>query len=162
MRLISLRPPLLLGLLLAAWVFLPAPALRAAWQMEEVRVTVVVVLASERNPMIDPALKCLAEEVQKKRPQLIGFQQGPQISKSCVVGKEEPFELIEGQTAQITVRHGANAKNMVCLKVKSPGVGEIVYASVCGKFFPLVTEYRTKQQETLILAIRIEPCKGKK
>ena len=143
--------------------FLDTPPTDAACQTEEVvKVTVVVVLATDQCNKIDPLLKCLAEEVRKKRPNLTGFQQGPQICKSLTVGKEDTFELLEDQSALVTVKHGANAKNWVCLKVKTPGVGDITYASLCGKFFPVVTEYKTKKQETLILAIRVEPCKGKK
>jgi hypothetical protein len=32
---------------------------------------------------------------------------------------------------------------------------------VCGKYLPIVTPYKRKKSETLILAIRVEPCKGK-
>lgn len=154
------RLPLFLGLTLLAGV-LATPSIRAACPMEEIRVTVLVVVATDKDKIIDPALKCLADEVRKKKPHLTGFQQDHQIGKSVAVGKEEVFELIEKQSAVITVKHGPNFKNWVCLKVKSPGVGEITYTAICGKYFPLVTEYKTKDQKTLILAICIEPCKPK-
>ncbi|HXG11821.1 MAG TPA: hypothetical protein VNK04_18845 [Gemmataceae bacterium] len=146
--------------LLAALAGLAAAASAGrACQPEQVRVTVVVILATDQNDKVCPTLECLAKEVRKKRPELTGFRQGNQTCKSMTVGKEETFELLEGQCAAVVVQHGANAHNWVCLKVHAPGVGDIVYRSVCGKFFPIVTGYQTKKNETLILAIRVEPCK---
>lgn len=155
----TLRPCLTIlfaVLTVVAAVVLPA---HSACQVEQVRVTLVVILANDRDNKVDAMLTCLAQEVRKKRPDLTGFKEINQTCKSVAVGKDETFELVENQNGVVSVRHGADAKNRVCLKVKAPGAGEITYSTACGKFFPIITRYQTKKNETLILAIRVEPCK---
>jgi hypothetical protein len=34
--------------------------------------------------------------------------------------------------------------------------------TICDKFLPIVTRYRTTNKELLILAVRVQPCPGKK
>jgi hypothetical protein len=134
-----------------------APAGRA----QEVRVTVVVILATDRNAKIDKELECLAREVRKKKPNLTGFRIEETTRKSLTVGTPETFALVDKETATVLVRHGCNAKNRVALTVKPPLAGEIKYTTCCGKFLPILTRYETRDKETLILAVRVQPCKGK-
>lgn len=156
----SFRYPHLI--LLAVLLGLPAAApCVCACGGEEVKITVVAILATDQNTKICPTLESLAAEVRKKRPHLTGFCQAVQTCKSVAVGKEDTFGLVERQIANVTVCHGANEKNRVCLRVKSPGVGEITYTAACGKFFPIVTGYQTKNKDTLIIAIRVETCNSK-
>ena len=61
------------------------------------------------------------------------------------------FPLVDGKKVEVVIRHGADRENRVGLAVTPPGQGEIVYRSVCGKFFPIVTNYQTKGRERLIL-----------
>jgi hypothetical protein len=35
-----------------------------------------------------------------------------------------------------------------------------LYTSACGKFFPIVTRYQTKERERLIIAIMVRCCKN--
>jgi hypothetical protein len=128
---------------------------------EEVRVVVVEILASDRHANVDKDLKCIAEEVQKKEPTLTGFRQGRMTCKAVTVGAAEKFPLAEGQSATVTVQHGADKNNRVGLKVKPPLIGEITYTTCCGKYFPIVTRYQTKEGERLIVAIMVKPCKDK-
>src|SRR5262249_27834101 len=51
---------------LAALVLLTGPA--TAQKDKKIKVTVVVILASERSPYVDPRLKCIADEVRKLNP----------------------------------------------------------------------------------------------
>ena len=131
-----------------------------ASRAEEVRVTVVVILATDRNDEVDCELESIAEQVQKKYPHLTGFHLEEISRKSLTVGKKEKFPLIDEQTALVLVRHGADSNNRVGLTVKAPLQGEIQYTTCCGKFLPIVTRYQTKEdKERLILAIRVQPCK---
>jgi hypothetical protein len=132
-----------------------APRGRAA----EVRVTMVVILATDRNNEVDCELSCLAGEVQKKYPSLTGFRLEEIARKSLAVGKSEKFQLVDDEVATVLVRHAANDKNWVGLTVKAPLQGEIQYTTCCGKFLPIVTRYQTKDKERLIIAIRVQPCK---
>jgi hypothetical protein len=117
---------------------------------ERVRVTVIAILATDKNARVDPRLECIAKEIQKKDPNLTGFQLAQTSNESCTVGKATKFELVDKETAEVIVRHGANKEDRVCLKVKPPRMGEITYTSTCGKFFPILTRYQTKNHERLL------------
>jgi hypothetical protein len=152
---------LVLGLLvlLAGLACAPQPPQK---QSKNVKVTVVAILASTKSMHIDPCLKCIAEEVQKKHPRFTGFRVEVTTRRSLPVGKKSAFELVDKEVAEVVIVHGANAKNWVDLKVTPPRQGEIEYGTVCGKFLPIFTSYDTKDQERLIIAIRVEPCHGRK
>jgi hypothetical protein len=140
-------------------VFLAPLFLGAAAPEEEVDVSVVVILATDRNTTVDEELTCIAKEVQKKHPKLTGFHLEKVICESLPVGKKHTFKLVDEEAATVLIRHGANKQNRVGLTVKAPDQGEITYTTCCGKFFPIVTRYSTKDKERLILAIRVQPCK---
>jgi hypothetical protein len=133
----------------------------AGVQKQEVRVTVLTILATERNAKVDGCVECIAREVQKKYPKLTGFHRGPMSRKPILVGQKGTFDLVAGQVAVVTVGHGADESNRVELKVAPPQMGEITYETCCGKFFPIVTHFRTNQNDLLIIAVRVQPCHGK-
>jgi hypothetical protein len=151
------RSELWLGLLgVIASLVGAAPSGRA----EEVKVTLVVILATERNSEVARELKSIAREVQKSYPHLTGFRLGEITCKSLTVGTKEKFALVDNEVATVLVHHAADSKNRVGLTVKAPLQGEIQYLTCCGKFLPIVTRYQTKEDnERLILAIRVQPCK---
>ena len=157
MRVRTRQSELLLGLLgVAVGLVGAAPKGRA----EEVKVTLVVILATERNSEVARELKSIAREVQKTYPHLTGFRLGEITSKALTVGKKEKFALVDDEVATVLVHHAADSKNRVGLTVKAPLQGEIQYLTCCGKFLPIVTRYQTKEdKECLILAIRVQPCK---
>jgi hypothetical protein len=126
---------------------------------DKVKVTVVAILANNRDNVIDQRLKCIAKEVQKVEPQLTGFQMGQITCKSLTVGKAAKVTLVDLEAAEIVVQHGADQDDRVSLKVKAPQMGEIEYTSSCGKFFPIVTRYQTKDKDRLIIAIMVRPCR---
>jgi hypothetical protein len=127
-----------------------------------VKVSVIVILASEAaNAKVDPKLTCIAAELKKKHPKLTGFQLAGKCScKSLTIGVKENFELIADHTAAVTVEQGADEDNFVQLKVAPPLLGEITYQTICGKFLPIVTPVRMKN-EVVIIAVRVQPCNGK-
>lgn len=124
----------------------------------KVKVTFVVILASEEGDTVDKRLKDIAAEVRKLNPSLKTFRLKTMTSKSLPPEEKGKFDTIDDKTTQITVRHGADKENRVSLAVTPPDQGEIVYRTVCGKFLPIVTRYQTKSKERLILAIRVQPC----
>lgn len=125
----------------------------------KVKVTVAVILATDRDNVVDGDVKCIAEEVQKKYPNLTSFRLERITRKSLPVGTGEKFALVDNKLATVLVRHAADSKNWIGLTVKAPLQGEIQYTTCCGKFFPIVTRYQTKDKELLIIAIRVQPCK---
>jgi hypothetical protein len=126
-----------------------------------VNVSVVVILASETDAKVDKKLASIAREVRKIDPKLKGFQMKQLSAKSLKVGAADKFMLIDGQQASITVQKAADKMDRVRLKVAPPMMGEITYSTPCGKFLPIITPFRTKNNDLLIIAIRVQPCQGK-
>ena len=128
---------------------------------ERVRVTVVTILASQRDREVEPRLRCIAREVRKLYPRLTGFRMSRMCCKSLPVGARDDFDLVAGQVASVTVQKGADKEDRVRLKVAPPLLGEITYDTACGKFLPIVTPFRTADGDRLLIAVRVQPCHGK-
>jgi hypothetical protein len=124
----------------------------------KVKVTLVVILASEGKEEVDPRLERVAEEIRKKDPNLRRFRWGRAECRSLAVEEKASFELVDGKTARVIVKRAADDKNRVELAIKAPGQVGFEYRSVCGKFLPIITTYQTKSKERLILAVRVQPC----
>jgi hypothetical protein len=126
---------------------------------EGVKLSVVAILASEDSTKVDPRLKCIARELQKMNPKLTGFRIATMTYKTVKVGADAPFDLVDDQSVSVTVERGTDKDHRVQLKVGPPLLtGEVTYDTVCGKYLPIITRYRTKNNEQLILAIRVQPC----
>lgn len=151
---------------LATVVLLPATASAEG----PVRVSVLSILASESHDKVDPKLDCIAREVKKAEPKLTGFRLAKVTCKSLAVGAKESFELAAGQNAVVTIdrwtskekekEKGKDKEERVQLKIVPPLLGEITYTSTCGKFLPILTRFRTADNERLILAVRVQHCPG--
>lgn len=151
-----------------ALLFVPCAGLVLAacddWPDEKdpVKVTLVIVLASEKGDKIDKNLKMLAAEVQKTHPHLKSFRCKTQIMESLKPDVKTAMKCVDSEVIEMTVKHGADKNNRVSLHVKAPMMSALEYQSVCGKYLPIVTPYKTKTNgETLILAIKLEPCHAK-
>jgi hypothetical protein len=151
-------PILILSVLLLR--FVPASACDGPAE-DEVKVSVVAILASETRTLIDPRLEDIAKELRKKYPKMTGFRLAKMSCKSIPRDQAESFELVADQKALITVMKTADKQNNVQLKLTPPTAGEITYTVKCGKFFPVVTTYKTDSldPEALIIAVRVQPCK---
>lgn len=126
-----------------------------------IRVTVVAILATEKDSKVDPRLVGVAQEIQKLDPKLTGFRMSKMTCKSLPVGRSETFDLVADQKVTVTVKSGMDKEGWVQLVIAPPLLGEITYNTTCGKFLPIITRYRTKNKELLLLAIRVQPCNGK-
>src|SRR5262249_19727810 len=125
---------------------------------EKIKVTLLVVLAKEDGASIDPRLQQLADEIQKRNPQLKSFRVQSMTSRDLRENQKSVFEMVDKKTAEIVVKQAVDDGNRVDIGVTPPDQGEIVYRATCGKFVPIVTRYKTKASERLILALRVEPC----
>jgi hypothetical protein len=154
----AVRPrwPLWAGLALLGLLAL-APETQAG---RKVRVSVLLILATETDNRVDPKLRCIASEVKKMYPKLTGFHQAKLSCKSVEVGVKDITRLCCGKSIAITIQR-ADKKNRIVLKVAPPSMGEITYSTPCGKFLPIVTRIRTRNNELVIIAIRVQPCKAK-
>jgi hypothetical protein len=128
-------------------------------EKDPIKVTLVVILASEEGNTIDPKLKAIAQEVQKLNPNLKSFTLKHMESKSIKPGEKVSLPLVEGRKLDMVIKHGADKDNRVSLCLFVPNMGELEYQTVCGKFLPIVTRCKTKAGERLILAIRVQPCR---
>jgi hypothetical protein len=126
-----------------------------------VQVSVIAIIATERDDKIDPKLACIAREVRKTHKNLTGFRMGLMTRKTVAIGGKDSFELIGDQKAYIAVKQGDDGNNRVQVKIIPPQMGEITYDTCCGKFLPVLTPFKTKDNDVLILAVRVQPCRGK-
>jgi hypothetical protein len=149
-----------LGLLAFALV---VPALFACDPVKprKVRVSVVVVLASEKDDAVDKKLECIAKEARKTYPKLKGFKMVNLSCMSMTVGTAEKFELVEDKRTCITVQKAADKMDRVRLKVGPPMMSDITYSTPCGKFLPILTPLKTKNGDSVLIAVRVQPCNGK-
>ena len=129
---------------------------------DPVRVTVVIVLATSENDVVDPKLKDLAKEVRKRDPRLTGFKLVATDSRSVRVGGEVTIPLTDKQVLGVKVEKQKDAHGRISLTLDPPGMDPVTYACACDKFFPVVTPHRTKKDEVLIVAVMAKPCTLKK
>ena len=133
--------------------------LLVACQAEQpVRVTVVIVLATTEHGVVDPKLKELAKEVQKRDPKLTGFKLVATECKSIPVGETETISLTDRQELKLQVDKAKDVNGRISMTLTPPAMAAVTYACACDKFFPVVTPYRTKAGEQLIIAVMAKPC----
>ena len=151
------------GLLFCLFLLAPTGMRSQDKQPSNVRVSVVAILATQRDEAVDPRLTCIAQEVRRVHPhlKLKGFRLAKMTCKSVAVGAAECFELAMDQQAAVTVMKGPDKDKWVQLKITPPTLGEITYTTCCGKFFPILTRYQTKHGDWLIVAVRVQPCHGR-
>jgi hypothetical protein len=142
-----------------------APASRAGDDpTKKIGVCVLQVLATSQNKNVDEELKCLAKTVQEKDPSLTGFRLLKRLSahKDLSVGDEVKFPLVDGKEVEVSIQKGPGKEDRIQLTVKPPTLRDVVYESCCGKYFPIVTRYETKDKERLILLICVHCCDKEK
>jgi hypothetical protein len=127
---------------------------------DDAKVTIVAIMASANHQDIDPKLQQIAAEVKKHEQSLTGFKILNSQFKSVNVGQKEKFDLVNDQSADVTVVAKYEDNKRIRLTVKPPTVGEITYSICYDKFFPIVTRY-VSANERLIIAIMVQPPKDK-
>ncbi len=125
---------------------------------EKVTVSVVAILGHNRDEKVDPCLECIRKEVQKAVPQLTGFKVGKTHKRDLTVGVRETFEMVDDQVALLTLLQPGGKDTPIQIKLTPPQMGEVTYETTCGGFFTIITKYRTKNKDVLILAVRVKPC----
>jgi hypothetical protein len=125
------------------------------------QVTVVAVLATDKNKQIDPRVQGIAEEVQKLEPGLTGFRVVRTTNKPIALGKRDSFPLVDNEKLEILLQQteAKDGQDRIRLTVKAPLAGEITYSCCTAKFFPIMTRYLTKDNERLIVAIMVKSPK---
>jgi hypothetical protein len=146
-----------MSLVLATFLFAPCGGER-----KPVSVTVVIVLASDKHTKVDPKLKALAAEVQKRDPKLTGFHLVATECRSIPVGDSATIPLADDQVLKVKVDQSRDENGRITLALNPPRMDTVNYACACDKFFPVVTPHRTPSGEQLIIAVMAKPCGAKK
>ncbi len=128
-----------------------------------IKVSVVVILASSKDNKVEASLTALAQEVQQNiDPKLTSFRVASWTCEEVTPGVLRKLTLVEDQVLTVTLNKGEK-EGTACLKVKPPLVNEEIHlCAQCGKFLPIVTSYRTKDGDQLLVALRIHPCTAPK
>jgi hypothetical protein len=132
---------------------------------ENVRITVIAILASEKHTEVDKRLKEIAEKMQEKEPKLTGFKLERTSIESLAPGSSASLKLIGKETVEVSVSEKPDADGRFVLTIKRPDLGEVTYSCCCGKFVPFITNYYTPKpkSERLLIAVMAKPCmKSKK
>jgi hypothetical protein len=131
---------------------------------ENVSVTVLAILASDKHTEVNDRIKEIAKEIQKKEPKLTGFRLERTTVKSMAPGSSTTMKLVDKEKVEVLVNEKPDEEGRVTLTIKPPDMGEIVYACRCGKCFPIATNYYTAEpkHERLIIVIMAKPCFAKK
>jgi hypothetical protein len=139
---------------------LAIPALAPA---QDVRVTIVTILASDRNQDVDSKLVEVKREVQKREPGLTGYRLGKTGHRDINVGQKEAIKLFDDKDYSTDVKLLAknDSKKRVTIEVKPPQVGAITYETCYDKFFPIVTR-SVVDGERLIIGIMVKPVEKAK
>jgi hypothetical protein len=147
---------------LAVALLLPAAAARAC-EGDGVSVAVVAILATDQNTTIDRGLEGIAKEVQKDHPKLTGFRfAGSPIKKTIAVGGKDDFDLGNDQSLHVMVQEKSDKDDRYQLKITPPQMGDITYLTTCcGKYLPVMTAVKNKNNELLIVGVGVKPCTGK-
>jgi hypothetical protein len=112
----------------------------------KVKVTVVAIMASDRCKCIDPRLKEIAAELQSINKRLTGFSVASITEQSLLANEKGKFACLSDACVEVVIQQCVDKNGVVCLGVKAPLQNELVYKSVCGKFFLLVTRYQAPEQ----------------
>jgi hypothetical protein len=114
-------------------------------QDQKIKVTVVVILANDRCVFIDPRLKLIAAEAKSLLPDLPGFNLSSMTQSTVEVGEQLKVQCVEKSNVEITIRTCVDEDNKICLSITPPLQGELTYRTACGKFFPIMTRYKTEE-----------------
>jgi hypothetical protein len=127
------------------------------------KVAVAAILASEKDEKVDDCLKRLAARVQKTEPKLKSFHVIKHSQNTLALNQSYAFPLVEDQVLKVSMERAPDDSERVGLRLKAPKMGEIFYTQkTCGRWFPIITPYVTKDNERLIIAIRVECNHNKK
>jgi hypothetical protein len=145
-----------------AAILLLAPLAACKAGDDDVSVSVVAILATDQNDKIDPKLEGIAREIQKTDPTLTGFRIVKKTEKSMAVGARDDFDLGDEQTLRVVVQKKSDKDGRYQLKITPPQMGDVTYLTTCcGKFLPILTPVRNKNNEQLIIGVGVQPCADK-
>jgi hypothetical protein len=148
------------GAILVGAALLSVPASVHA-EDNNIKVTIVAVLASSRHQRIDPRLKELAVELKKKNPKWTGFEVERTLCESIKIGAKATVKIMDDYRVTVTIKGRDPDTGCVSFIVKPDTLDEFAYTCCCHKFFPVITRYDTKDKDRLVIAFMAKPCMKK-
>jgi hypothetical protein len=126
---------------------------------QDVRVTVVTILASDKSDFIDPKLKDLAHEVKSREPNLTGYRLGKTAHRDISFNQKQAIKLFDDKdfSTDVTLIGKDDTSKRVEIEIKPPMIGAIRYEVAYEKFFPIVTR-AVVDGERLIIAYMVKPA----
>jgi hypothetical protein len=135
-----------------------------ASRADDVEVSVVTILASDRHTTIDPRLRAIAQQIQQTDKQLTGYKVRGTASETVALGHKKSFPLVGDVALEVTPQTRDEKDKRIRLTVKCPHWGEATYTTVPEKFFPMLTRYQhvtEGDKERLIVAVMVRPAPPK-
>jgi hypothetical protein len=150
-------------LIVGTSILVAAAALPGSAIAQDVRVTVLTIMANDRNEVVDPKLKDVAREIRKQEPSLTGYRLGNTTCKKINVGQKEAIQLFgdedkKGYSADVKLLAKDDTNKKVVIEFKPPTVGAITIGITYEKYFPIITR-AVVDGERLIIAIMVKPVK---
>lgn len=129
---------------------------------DRVRVTVVGIVATDRDTTIDPRLKGIVQAVQEKEPTLTGFRVVRVSNESVEVGGWADFSVCKEGKLPVRVAVNKSQDGKICITLKPPKhKGSVKYSCVCEKYVPIITRCVTPEGDRLLIAVMATPCRTK-
>jgi hypothetical protein len=129
---------------------------------QDVRVTVVTILASDKSDFVDPKLKDLAQEVKSREPNLKGYRLGKTAHRDISFNQKQAIRLFDDKdySTDVTLIGKDDTGKRAEIEIKPPLIGAIRYQTAYDKFFPIVTR-AVVDGERLIIAYMVKPAEKK-
>lgn len=137
---------------------LSSPSCGPAAGDDDLRVTVLTVVATRHDHYVGPKLAAIAAQARKRDPSLTGFRLERVTSKPVAMGQREVFELVQGATAEVTILAREPKTGRYRLRLQAPGCCGLCYSCCCGKFLPMFVEVKTPDNSRVIVAVMVRPC----
>lgn len=124
---------------------------------EEISVTVLVMVATEKNSVVEEKLKTLCESIKAKEPKLTGLTLAQTHNEKIKIGGSKEIDLGNEKKFIVTIVQKKDS-DKVTLKVRPPVGGEISYTCNCGAYLPVCTGITNANGDRIIVAVMAKPC----
>ncbi len=149
------------SVVLTAYLLIACPSDDKPTGEKPVSVTVVIILATDKHEKVDPKLKELAAEVQKREEKLTGYKLSRnrvQVDSGGRHHHDQPDRQADDEGDGEPCEGRAGPHHAVTGTAEH-GCGELRLH--VRQVLPIVTPHRTKTGEQLIIAVMAKPCMKK-
>lgn len=124
---------------------------------EEISVTTLVMIATEKNAVVEEKLKSISESIRVKEPKLTGLTLAHTYHQNIKIGASKEIDLGDDKKFTITLIQKKDS-DKVTLRLRPPVGGEISYTCSCGAYVPVCTGLTNANGDRIIVAVMAKPC----